>query len=112
MIRWKPEHGKVLVCVHWNDADVSSPTDAFYEDEISHSNTLVQTYGLLIKKDDHAVIVVTETYLENDDRRVYRGKTTIPSPLVKHIEVIAEPWTPKPRKPRQAKIKPEEIPTA
>lgn len=99
-LHWTPEHGKPLVCVYWNDADVSAPTDAFYEEELQHSDTLVETYGLLVKQDEHAIIVVTETYTEDNGKRIFRDKTSIPSSLVKRVEVIAEPWKPKPRKKR------------
>ena len=98
MNRWKPLHSKALVCIHWLDADASSPSEAFYEEEIKHRTTPMQTYGLLMRNNEEGITVMTEFYQEDDGRHVYRGRTFIPASLVKEVEVLAKPWIPQPRK--------------
>lgn len=104
MNRWRPEHGKYLVCVHWKDADASSPTEAFYEEELDHSATLVETYGLLVKEEPGWVTLMTETYKESDGKRVFRGRTRIPRALIERVEIISTPWKPKSRKKRNSGV--------
>ena len=95
MLRWKPIHGKHLVCVHWLDADASSPSEAFYENEIKHRTTPMETYGLLMRQDDDGITLMTEFYQEDDGKSVYRGRTFIPASLIKSIEVLAKPFVSK-----------------
>jgi len=98
MLKWKPAHGKQLVCVHWLDADASSPAEAFYEEEIKHRTTSMETYGLLMRHNDEGITVMTEFYQEDDGKHVYRGRTFIPASLVKEVVVLAAPWQPRQKK--------------
>ena len=93
--RWQPKHGKPLVCVYWDDADASSPTDAFYEEEIVHTPQPMETYGLLIKDDQDGVTIMNEFYLNENGKKTYRGRTTIPRSLVRDVVIMAEPYTPR-----------------
>lgn len=90
MAKWNPEHGKDLVCVHWKDADASAPADGFYESDIAagHKTTPVLTYGLLLKEDEEGVTLMTETYVDDNGRRVWRGKTFIPGPMVDAVQTL------------------------
>lgn len=99
-MKWQPLHKKALVCVHWSDADASAPTEAFYEEEIKHRTTPMETYGLLMKQNEEGITLMTEFYREDDGRGVYRGRTFVPAPLIHRVEVLASPWSAKPRKPR------------
>ena len=105
MVKWQPVHGKPLVCVTWRDSDSSAPNEAFYEEDINHHARPMETYGLLMKQDAEGITVMTEFYQEDDDKKVYRGRTLILAPLVVKVEVLAEPWVKKSRKTR--KIKPQ-----
>ena len=101
-MRWKPLHGKPLVCVHWLDADASAPNEAFYEEDIKHKTTPMQTYGLIVSQNPDSIILMTEFYQEDDGKAVYRGRTTIPMSLVQNIEVLLEPV--RPRKSRASTV--------
>lgn len=96
------------MCVTWRDADASAPNEAFYEEEITHRIRPMDTYGLLVKQDADGVTVMTEFYLEDDGKKVFRGKTTIPASLIEKIEILAEPWKPRSRKPKPLDACPSE----
>lgn len=98
-MKWSPTHRKPLVCVHWRDADSSSPTEAFYEDDIKHRTTPMETYGLLMKQDNEGITLMNEFYKEDDGRSVFRGRNFIPNALIDRVEVLVQPKQPKPRKP-------------
>lgn len=87
-MKWKPSHGKSLVCVHWLDADASSPTDAYHDDEIDavHKTTPVESYGLLLRDNNTGVTLMTEFY--EGEKHTFRGRTFIPREMIVKVELL------------------------
>lgn len=103
MSKWQSLHGKALVCVHWRDADASSPTESFTDRDIDsvHKITPMESYGLLMRDDPTGVTIMTEYYMDAGVP-TYRGRTTIPREQVVRVEVLlpAATSTAPPRRPK------------
>ena len=102
-MKWTPIHGKPLVCVHWLDADASSPTDAFHEEEIAgkHHTTPMETYGLLLREDADGVTLMNEFYVD-EGKHTFRGRNFIPACQLVKVDVLLAPAQVKPRRTRKS----------
>ena len=83
MSKWKPAHGKSLVCLTWNDAH-GSATQVHTEADIEHEPMLMTTYGILLREDAVGVTLANEWC----GGKEWRGLTFVPRALVVKLEQL------------------------
>lgn len=88
---------KPVVCVVWDDADVSAPTTAYAEDEIAavHKTTPVESIGLLLLDDPTGVTIMTDHYLDGG-RSIFRQRNFILRANIREMHYLY----PRPRRAR------------
>jgi hypothetical protein len=87
-----------LVACLWNDAH-ATPTGEFTQEEIDMGTPYqFTTYGLLVRSDEHLVVIAAE---EGEDGR-WRGLSYIPTAMVAEMTELGTPRVKRARK--QSKI--------
>ena len=69
-----------LACVRWSDAHGNAMT-TYEAHEVPHAPAVVETYGLIIRRDDAGITLANEVF----EAGSFRGVTFIPAGMINDV---------------------------